>query len=304
MSTLQPQFESTPLVALYHQALTTARAVNAEVRIVRSDGRRGWGDVNVINVDRDVIAIVATDITDVVESRAGPRSANAPVSRALIAGSSDLACVVDRSGDDHVHAAVGGVVPRVHERRARTAARAGGAGRSRRGGGLVRRGRVPRRPGTTARSVVLRFVARDGSVHTCDVTAENRSDEPAVGGIVLNVHDASALVAAEAQLAAVADAVSDVIVITDADGLMMWVSDAVRRELGLEPEAAHRHVGHRTSCIPTTSSPSPTATPSCVNETVAASPLNLRLRQRRRLVSLVRGHAAATGSPIRRSAAS
>ena len=90
--------------------------------------------------------------------------------------------------------------------------------------------------GTESRSVALRFVAHDGEVHTCEVTAENRSDEASIGGIVLNVHDVSAVVTAEARLAAVADAVADIIVICDEDARIMWASGAVRAMLGIEPD--------------------------------------------------------------------
>jgi diguanylate cyclase (GGDEF)-like protein/PAS domain S-box-containing protein len=90
--------------------------------------------------------------------------------------------------------------------------------------------------GTEARSVALRFVARDGSAHTCDVTAQNQSDDPSIGGIVLSVHDVSALVAAEARLATVADAIADVIVICNEEGDIKWVSGAVREALDIDPD--------------------------------------------------------------------
>jgi diguanylate cyclase (GGDEF)-like protein/PAS domain S-box-containing protein len=276
VSTLQPLFEKTPLVALYHQALMTDQSVNAEIHIARSDGRAGWADVNVINVDRDVIAIVGTDITDAVESREALGQERARLA-SLIAGSSDLACVVDRSGaviyappweasflgftTAELGAPLSKVAPGDLDEAAAWFAEVGSLA-----------------SGTTARSVVLRFVARNGSVHTCDVGAENRSDEPAVGGIVLNAHDATALVAAEAQLAAVADAVSDVIVITDADGLVMWASDAVRRELGLDPEQV---IGTLATNIvhPDDRVVVADGYVDLVNETFAASPLNVRLRR-------------------------
>ncbi|HEY5076301.1 MAG TPA: EAL domain-containing protein, partial [Acidimicrobiia bacterium] len=90
--------------------------------------------------------------------------------------------------------------------------------------------------GTAPRSAVLTFLAHDGVVHTCEVTAQNRTDEAATGGIVLSVHDVSAVVAAEAHLAAVADAIADVITICDAKGRITWVSRAVRAALEIEPD--------------------------------------------------------------------
>ena len=91
-------------------------------------------------------------------------------------------------------------------------------------------------PGVEARPIVLRFLASDGSVHTCDMTAENRITDASIGGIVLNAHDVSALVAAEARLAAVANGIADVIAISDAEARITWVSGAVRDALGIEPD--------------------------------------------------------------------
>ena len=44
--------------------------------------------------------------------------------------------------------------------------------------------------GVPARPLTLRFMARDGSVHTCDITAQNRLDDSSIRGIVLNGRDA------------------------------------------------------------------------------------------------------------------
>jgi diguanylate cyclase (GGDEF)-like protein/PAS domain S-box-containing protein len=133
--------------------------------------------------------------------------------------------------------------------------------------------------GTEARSVALRFVAPDGVVHTCEVTATNESEDSFIGGIVLIAHDVSAVVAAEARLAAVADAIADVIVICDAQGRIMWVSGAVRDALDLEPDDLvglpafelihpddHAHVAARLGEFVAT---------------IATAPIDLRMRLRR-----------------------
>ena len=69
VSTLNRTPTTRPLVPLYDEALATRQA--RQRRGPRSFARRsiaGWGNINVVKVDRDVIAVVATDITDDVQS--------------------------------------------------------------------------------------------------------------------------------------------------------------------------------------------------------------------------------------------
>ena len=60
-----------------------------------------------------------------------------------------------------------------------------------------------------------------------------------------NAHDVSALVAAEARLAAVADAIADVIAICDENADIMWVSGAVRDHARHRARGARRALGVR-----------------------------------------------------------
>jgi diguanylate cyclase (GGDEF)-like protein/PAS domain S-box-containing protein len=233
-SNLEKFSDQGPLTPLYKQALQTGATVDTEVHILRGDGRSGWSKVNVVPVDRDIVAVVATDITAEVEAREAMERERARFG-GLIDGSSDLACIVDHSGEvmyappsgtdflGFSDGTLGAPLSRVAPNDRAEAA--------------TWFDDVRTRPfGSEARSVALRFIASDGTVRTCEVTAHNRFDEPAIGGIVLNAHDVSDLVAAEARLAAVADAVGDIITIFDAQARIMWVSGAVRNALGLEPD--------------------------------------------------------------------
>ncbi len=208
--------------------------MSVERDLAQPGGGHGWRSVNIVTVDRDVVAVVANDITAEVNAREALEGERLRFAR-LVARSSDLACVVDAAGivvhappwgtafldysGDELGAPLSRVAPGDREKAAAWFAE------------------VQSLPfDAEARSVALRFLARDGSVHTCDVTAENRSNESSIDGIVLNAHDVSALVAAEARLSAVADAIADVITICDADGRLMWVSGAAREALDIEPD--------------------------------------------------------------------
>jgi len=234
MSELNRFADNTRLDDLYRRALASGKHLNVKSRVNLTDGRAGWSDVNVVTVDRDMIAVFATDITPQVVTHLELERERARFA-SLITRSNDLACVIDDEGEivyappwgmsflgyshDELGAPLSKVAPIDHDAAAAWI------------------DEVRAMPsGTEARSVSLHFVARDGSIHACDVTAENRTDESTIGGIVLNAHDVSALVAAEARLSAVADAVNDVITICDAKGSIMWVSGAVRAELGIEPD--------------------------------------------------------------------
>ncbi|HEV7523731.1 MAG TPA: diguanylate cyclase [Acidimicrobiia bacterium] len=233
MSTLNQFADNVRLNALYAEALSTGRHVNMKGRVNLADGRKGWSDVNVVTVDRDVIAVVANDITREVEAHLALETERKRFA-SLVTGSSDLACVLDASGAI-VYAPAWGMtfLGYPSEEMRPPLSLVAPADRESAAAWFDEVLALP--PGADAVSVALRFVARDLSVHTCDVTAQNRMQESSIGGIVINAHDVSALVTAEARLVAVADAVSDVIAICDAEGRMMWVSGAARRELDLEP---------------------------------------------------------------------
>ena len=221
-------------VPICTEVVTTGVSQSKEIRQEFRNGQSMWLNVNAIAVDRDVVAVITHDISAEVEARAALEAERQRFA-SLITRSSDLACVVDGTGQI-VYTPPSGIaflgysdadlrrpLSRVAHSDGEEAAAWFNEIRS-----------LP--SGTEGRSVALRFLARDGSVHTCDVTADNHTDDASIGGIVLNAHDVSAVVAAEARLAAVADAVSDVIAICDAQGRMMWVSGAVRDALDLEPD--------------------------------------------------------------------
>ena len=234
LSTLDPIADHSPYLELYERALTSGAPVNAELCQVRPDRPRAWRNVNVVTVDRDIVAVVAHDVTSEALARQALEHERVRFAN-LIARSSDLACVVDSTGaivyappwrDEFLGYPSDELGPPL--------SRVAPGDRDEAAAWFEDVCALP--SGATARSIALRFVAPDGTVHTCDVTAENRSDEPSIGGIVLNAHDVSALVEAEARLATVADAISDIIAICDADGSIMWVSGAMRETLNLEPE--------------------------------------------------------------------
>jgi diguanylate cyclase (GGDEF)-like protein/PAS domain S-box-containing protein len=233
LSTLNAVADNTAIMPLYEDALATGKRVNAELHLAHPGGRSVWRNVNIVTVDRDTIAVVANDITAEVEARAALERREHFAS--LIARSSDLGCVVDAAGTI-VYAPSWGTAFLGYpgNELGPPLARVAPGDRERAMAWFDEVRKLP--SGAEPRSLALRFVAQDGGVHTCDVTAENRSDEVSIGGIVLSVHDVSAVVAAEARLAAVADAVADVIVISDADARIMWISGAVRDALGLEPD--------------------------------------------------------------------
>ena len=223
------------VIRLYEQALATGESVNAELRVERPGGRSGWRNVNVVTVDRDIIAVVANDITAEVEAREAlerERVALREPDRAL-----ERSRVRRRRRRRRSSTAPPGG-RRSSATRATSSARRWRRWRrrSRRGRGLVRRGAVAAFRYRGADRSRCGSSRSDGSVHTCDVHGR----EP-IGRTLDRRHRAQRarrlrLVAAEARLAAVADAVVDVIVICDADGRIMWVSGAVRARARLEPD--------------------------------------------------------------------
>ncbi|MDP9334486.1 MAG: diguanylate cyclase [Actinomycetota bacterium] len=233
LSKLNAAVDNTAVIPLYERALSTGERVNAELCVAQPGGRTEWRNVDVVRVDRDVIAVVANDITAEVEAR---EALERRVGFArLIARSSDLGCVIDTVGKV-VYAPSGetAFLGYTSDDLGPPLSRVAPGDRDEASAWFDEVRSLP--SGNEARSVALRFVARDGSAHTCDVTAQNRSDDPSIGGIVLSVHDVSALVAAEARLAAVADAIADVIVICNEEGDIMWVSGAVREALDIDPD--------------------------------------------------------------------
>jgi diguanylate cyclase (GGDEF)-like protein/PAS domain S-box-containing protein len=233
LSKLNAAVDNTAVIPLYERALSTGERVNAELCLAQPDGRTVWRNVDVVSVDHDVVAVVAHDISAEVEAR---ESLERRVRFAgLIARSSDLGCVVDAAGKIvYAPSSDAAFLGYTSDDLGPPLSRVAPGDRDEASAWFEEVRSLP--SGTEARSVALQFVARDGSAHTCDVTAQNRSDDASIGGIVLSVHDVSALVAAEARLAAVVDAIADVIVICNEKGDIMWVSGAVRDALDIDPD--------------------------------------------------------------------
>ncbi|HEY5173825.1 MAG TPA: diguanylate cyclase, partial [Acidimicrobiia bacterium] len=233
LSRLNAVADNTACVPLYERALSTGGRVVAELNLTLPDGRTEWRNLNVVTVDRDIVAVIANDISAKVAAR---ELLERQVHFAsLIARSSDLGCVVDAHGNI-VYAPSWGTafLGYTSEELGPPLSRVAPGDRAVAAAWFDQVRALP--PGTEPRSVILTFVANDGEVRTCEVTAQNRADEAATGGIVLSVRDVSAVVAAEAHLAAVADAITDVITICDAQSRITWVSGAVRAALGFEPD--------------------------------------------------------------------
>ena len=90
----------------------------------------------------------------------------------------------------------------------------------------------------------VRAAHADGTWHDLELVSGNLIDDPAVQGIVLNIRDITDRKRAETRLRdseqrldALLTNSSDVIVVTDADGVLRYISPAARRTFGFEPEA-------------------------------------------------------------------
>ncbi|MFN0094170.1 MAG: EAL domain-containing protein [Dehalococcoidia bacterium] len=83
--------------------------------------------------------------------------------------------------------------------------------------------------------VTLRIFRKDGSLAQVELRALNLLDEPDVGGLLVTGRDVTAQVAAATEgvrLAALVDATSDMVVVTDADGEILHLNRAARARLG------------------------------------------------------------------------
>lgn len=86
---------------------------------------------------------------------------------------------------------------------------------------------------------------RHGDGHYVDVEAvgQNRTDDPAVRGVIWNIRDISVRLQAEASLreaqdrfAALVDNASDMVTVNSLDGLITYASPSMRRWLGYDPD--------------------------------------------------------------------
>ncbi len=89
----------------------------------------------------------------------------------------------------------------------------------------------------------LRVAHADGTWHTLELVSSNLVDEPAVRGIVLNIRDITERKQAELLLRdserrrdALLSNSSDVIFVTDATGVLRYISPAAKRVFGFDPD--------------------------------------------------------------------
>ena len=92
-------------------------------------------------------------------------------------------------------------------------------------------------------SAEVRVQAADGTWRWIESLVWNGLDDPDIGGIVTNFRDISerkeaeqAVAASEARFRALVRSSAEVILVADPDGTITYVSDAVRRVFGLEPD--------------------------------------------------------------------
>jgi diguanylate cyclase (GGDEF)-like protein/PAS domain S-box-containing protein len=90
-------------------------------------------------------------------------------------------------------------------------------------------------PGLTA-SVTLRIARADGTYRTVETIGHNSTDDPLIGGIVLNARDITDRIEAEqraAQLLAVLERSEEVVVLSDPDGQVVYANQHARTFVGL-----------------------------------------------------------------------
>ncbi len=225
--------EGAQLVSAYETAARTRQRLDLEIELRRLDGSPFWSNVVIVPVDDDVVAVMIRDISEEKAARDALESERVRVA-SLLSDSNGLACIVDERGTvlyqppwsppflGYEPSALRSVLDLVVESDAAFAAQ-----------WLEAVAAAP--PALDAQTVTLHLRAKYGSVRTCAVTAKNRRDEPAVGGIVVNMHDVSAIAEAETRLAAVTENVEDVIAIINQNGEVTWASAAVEKALEYSP---------------------------------------------------------------------
>jgi diguanylate cyclase (GGDEF)-like protein/PAS domain S-box-containing protein len=220
-----------------------ADSVTVDVCFLRPDGETRWGHFTTwLVVDDDGKPLhYAADVTDVTEVRAA-REAEERTRReyeALIEQSSDIISILEPDGAFRSSSAAstrvlgyepgyvppGGLPGVLHPDDIDAAARA-----------FREIGRGERGP---AEPWVVRVRATDGTYRHLETVAHDRSNDEDVRGIVLNSRDITERVqaeetarAAEGRLRALLEHSSDVIVLMDADGHIVYVSPANERLFG------------------------------------------------------------------------
>jgi len=233
ISQLNRQADNGQADALYEAAVATGQRQEAELPLNLPGREQVWRRTVVVPVAPDTIGVMTSDVTAERTARDALKAERARFAT-LVEYSSDVVAIVDATGrvidrrgkglpDDgnDPAAAVSSLtlIPQDLERTTEWFRRTLDAG-----------------PGARSEPVALRFHDAEGNLRICELSASNRLDDPVIGGIVVAVHDVTDLVNAEARATALAEHVSDVLVITDAEARITWTSPAVQRVLGFSPE--------------------------------------------------------------------
>ena len=114
LSKLNSVADNTACIPLYERALSTGERVNAELSLALPNGRTAWRNLNVVTVDRDLVAVIANDISAEVAAHANcwSKSAFREPDRTI---QRPRMCR-RRERQHRVRALVGNGVPRLHER--------------------------------------------------------------------------------------------------------------------------------------------------------------------------------------------
>jgi diguanylate cyclase (GGDEF)-like protein/PAS domain S-box-containing protein len=232
-SEMNAYVDGSAFVNLANTAVASGTSETAEFERRLPDGTVLWNNASAVPVDRDIVAIMSIDVTAEVQGRQALERERARFA-SLVDGSSDLACVVDAQGRivytpswsskflgyhmNELDRPLFAVAPVDRARAANWFAIA-----------------CLQAPDEIT-TVTLHFFTSDGTPRTCEVSAQNRLDNPLVGGIVLTVRDVSALVGLEARLTAIAESVNDVLAICDETGVLTWASGAIEDAIGMRAE--------------------------------------------------------------------
>jgi diguanylate cyclase (GGDEF)-like protein/PAS domain S-box-containing protein len=232
-SEMNAYVDGSAFVNLANAAIASGTPETAEFARTLPDGSVIWNNASAVPVDRDIVAIMSNDVTAEVQGRQALERERARFA-SLVDGSSDLACVVDAQGriiytPSWSSRFLGYRMKELDQPLLAVAP----VDRTRASDWLI--GACLQSPdGIT--TVTLQFFAADGTPRTCEVSAQNRLDNPLVGGIVLTVRDVSTLVGLEARLTAIAESVNDVLAICDETGMLTWASGAIEEAIGMRAD--------------------------------------------------------------------
>ena len=218
-----------------------------DVRFLRAEGETVWAHFSVwLVLDDDGTPLYfATDITDVTELRAARESQERTRRHfeALVEQSSDIITVLEPDGTWRSSSSAGGhllgwakgydpdggIFSLLHPDDVEKA--------------LAAFQQVVDDPGNPPEPLVLRVRHVDGSYRHLETVAHDLSQDEAVRGVVLNSRDVTERIQAEEELRAaelgfraLLEHSSDVIVLTDSDGQIKYISPAAQRLFGRHAE--------------------------------------------------------------------